>query len=50
MIGLRGILLVLLLFFNRKLTEGLMSISLQSAGTETKQKKVQGPIPKYVKV
>jgi len=24
-----------------------MPISLQSAGTETKQKKVQGPIPKY---
>jgi len=24
-----------------------MPISLQSAGTETKQKKVHGPIPKY---
>jgi hypothetical protein len=33
-------------FFNRKLTEGPIPIFLQSTGTNAKQKKVQGPMPK----
>jgi hypothetical protein len=38
--------IVLCFFFNRKLTEGPIPIFLQSAGTNSKQKKVQGPMPK----
>jgi len=46
MIGPRGTPLVLCFFFNRKLTEGPIPIFLQSAGTNAKQKKVQGLMSK----
>jgi len=46
MIEPHGILLVSCFFFNRKFTEGSIPIFLQSAGTNAKQKKVQGPMPK----
>lgn len=46
MIGPRGTLLVLVFFLNGKLTEGLKPKVLESAGTNTKQKKAQGPMPK----
>jgi hypothetical protein len=42
MIGPRGTPLVLFFF----LTEGLKAKVLQSAGTNAKQKKAQGPMPK----
>jgi len=44
MIGPRGTPLVF--FFNRYLIEGLKPKVLQSAWTNTKQKKVRGPKPK----
>lgn len=48
MIGPRGTPLVF--FFNRKLTEGPMPILLQSAGTETKQKKCRDKCQNMVKL
>jgi len=42
----RGTPLVLVFVFNRDLTEGSIPKSLQSAWTNAKQKKVQGPIHK----
>lgn len=46
MIGPRGTPLVLVFFFNGKLTEGLKPKVLESTGTNVKQKKAQGPMPK----
>jgi len=45
MIGPRGTPLVLV-FFNRYLTKRIKPKVLQSAGTNVKQKKAQGPMPK----